>query len=1110
MLVQRDNLLSLSPNSFNIHSKGGIPSYSFTREDFHDQLLVFTSTGSSSSKSSLSQQRIVLGGNLNSLFSVDVRTDDIVDRVTTTQGVCVLKTGSRYVVSGGIMGELSLRDPRTLKAEHNFEVHTGSISDIEIKNDLLVTCGFANRYGELYVDPVIKTFDVRTMRLLGQVHFPYGPAMMKFHPMFSSLLCIVSQSGYFQFRDIQSDLSMGGTLSRGVSDTTVYTIDSSGEGIECFDMSASGEVLMFGDSAGTVHVYSLKALQADDQNLSRLNKNPVNRNEDPNQSDGLDLLSNWPSEPSLIGQHPPEIHPQIMANLKSVTNPYSHSKYGIAFNPGLKRPQDGYLERKTFMNFMTPNQRKDAKRYKELNVIPRDYDYIEVNPSIKHRGFKEFDSSKYNKTQYVGLENQVEHTCYCNAFIQLIYHLHTDLRVAIMNHTCDNPLCLACELSFLFYTFQQIENSPQEVNRNITPGNFLRTLRRMYIEKILPEEQLLDPSTNLSSGEKAILFNKIIWEQLHKELRSDVYPYPISYPFTVTLPSKHPAMNTTISTNNSNIQLLRKSSIHTPSKSSQTKDIIDIMLGAQVANNSDSSNTTAINQSPKMFTHPLKLSNSTTNITFADLVTSALNWDTTTDPTSYKTLANLPNILNLTFSLDQEDIKWLRSQHLKRFSLESGALDEQQGFKLNSKASIPPKFTVRYNEGHMNWRVEDVNYDLSSTSSATNFNTATASPQKHGRKPQAAKKQTAEDGRSITYSLRAVIIEVKHPFEQNPDEKRDHCVAFVRIPNERQELEWHLFNDFSITRHEAAFDYSQSWKTPCVLFYARDDIDKVVMPKPLEFKNPIKIERVFRNDFMPVDPNKIPKQNPELRIPQKGELVSLDAEFVILEMDKRKNEKKVQKEVDSAAEVLESTGIIPVFGDHQPIFSLGRVSVLLDDQNFDTLVDDFIATRSEVVHDYMTRYSGLKHGDMDAETSEHNVTHLKATFMKLRALVDRGVIFVGHGLQNDFKIINIFVPKSQIIDTVELFQLPRQRKISLRFLSNFLLHSDIQQETHCSVEDARAALQIYHKYLEAAKKGEFEQLLTDIYTVGRHCNWQIESALALKNSLTVYEETIKK
>lgn len=64
--------------------------------------------------------------------------------------------------------------------------------------------------------------------------------------------------------------------------------------------------------------------------------------------------------------------------------------------------------------------------------------------------------------------------------------------------------------------------------------------------------------------------------------------------------------------------------------------------------------------------------------------------------------------------------------------------------------------------------------------------------------------------------------------------------------------------------------------------------------------------------------------------------------------------------------------------------------------------------------------------------------------MKLRCLVDNGCILIGHGLKKDFRIINFIVPKSQVIDTVELYRLPRQRLLSLRFLAATLLHENIQ------------------------------------------------------------------
>jgi len=107
--------------------------------------------------------------------------------------------------------------------------------------------------------------------------------------------------------------------------------------------------------------------------------------------------------------------------------------------------------------------------------------------------------------------------------------------------------------------------------------------------------------------------------------------------------------------------------------------------------------------------------------------------------------------------------------------------------------------------------------------------------------------------------------------------------------------------------------------------------------------------------------------------------------------------------------------------------SLARVSVLRGDGSKEGVpfLDDHIHT-SETIVDYLTEYSGIRCkyiglqmiaklssfslvGDLDPHRSPHTLTPLKVVYKKLRLLVDRGCVFIGHGLSKDFRIISRFL-----------------------------------------------------------------------------------------------------
>lgn len=174
------------------------------------------------------------------------------------------------------------------------------------------------------------------------------------------------------------------------------------------------------------------------------------------------------------------------------------------------------------------------------------------------------------------------------------------------------------------------------------------------------------------------------------------------------------------------------------------------------------------------------------------------------------------------------------------------------------------------------------------------------------------------------------------------------------------------------------------------------------------------------------------------------------------------------------------------------VYALARASVVRGQGQDEgqAFIDDYVAIKEPIV-DYLTSFSGITKDDLDPRASKRSLLPLKLVYKKLWVLLNLGCKFLGHGLTQDFRVINIHVPKAQIIDTINLLFLPsRLRKLSLAYLAWYLLKEDIQLETHDSIEDARAALKLYRKYLEFEDAGILEAMLQDIYRAGYETNFK--------------------
>lgn len=285
--------------------------------------------------------------------------------------------------------------------------------------------------------------------------------------------------------------------------------------------------------------------------------------------------------------------------------------------------------------------------------------------------------------------------------------------------------------------------------------------------------------------------------------------------------------------------------------------------------------------------------------------------------------------------------------------------------------------------------------------------------------------------------------------------------------------EWHLMNGYTVSKSSSqdARAFHQKFREPSLcIFRAQDIVHQDTDPPSAKFSVPPEIMRTQSLTNSVKSPH-APNQRPNV-LPSEGDYIAFDAEFV-----------SVQEEMSTLAENGAKVTI------QEPRHVIARISII-DCTTRAIIIDDHVVPREPVV-DYLTRFSGIIEKDLDPKSSTKHLISTRAAYLKLRLLVERGCIFVGHGLKQDFWTANLAVPPSQIVDTVEIYHKPAHRFISLRFLANFVLKRDMQQEIHDSVEDATSAFELYRQSVELKRQGKFDELLDELYAHGQKTDWKI-------------------
>nr|XP_024386798.1 PAN2-PAN3 deadenylation complex catalytic subunit Pan2-like isoform X3 [Physcomitrium patens] len=1107
LLGAAEGILSVSSEYVRMHTRGGVSLMSFSRDD---DVLGITCCDWERPGAG----RVLIGHSGSRLSVLDLSTAYIASSVVVGQDIAVMRSNGRLVACGGMGGDIILKDFRTMKTEHTIDAHPGKVSSLDLKGDLLVSCGLTRRMGRIYCEAVIKVFDIRQQaRPLSHIPFSPGATILRFQPKFSSIVLATSASGAILLTDVQ-----------GVgADVQSYQVDCESDHLLSTDVSSSGELLAFGDSGGYVHVWG--ASEHDLVNLHSLPTElpdivqPLAENhvcELESFSDVfLPATTDVPfsamdmSTPIRVGLPPRIVGKHLLEQMNAhdfvgyVPNPYWRrgSSQGSASRAvaGIRnlrqtpkidvKPQSTPVQRPGVSVFTTKVTTKSGQSW-----LPKTYRRVEIKQSQYKLKYEEFDFSYYNKTRFAGLENDIVNS-YCNALLQVLYFIPA-LQAAVTSHVCEREFCLTCELGFVLHMLDVAQGGTCQ------PSNLLRALRQIKEAAALglvegPEEW--ENSKEKSLAKRIQSFSRFLLEQIHKEGAGSMDP---------EVPSPLPSI--------SNQLFGMVIHVHSKCRGTSHEDVVQERLSFQVD-----------------LQYPAGKPNSV-RPSFAELLQNSLckqedmrAW--CPHCRAYVSLqqtrfpCSLPEILIVNCCIQREaDLYYWFADGDYPPTSDSG----KTGISNNgSNSTSSGGQVVRSN--WLPFRVE-IAVDPAA-SSVTVTEGGTEDSKDVGKSKESVVAESAETTTSTraVYELTAMVAHVHDEFDKGKlfqEESEGHLVAHIKIPSSysdsyggislsspgpgvnsstafsKLQLEptpvglggasttsdWVLFNDFCIAPTSASdvVTLYGKQKVPCLLYFSRVKEPVVdssnhttqslpagsltIQPSPAGFQGrshgtPISDE-IFKRliletrasldspaavsnpytTFLPFDMT--------TEFPKPRMLLGLDAEFVAL----------------APAEKVRGEGL--------------KAGVCC--------IDDYICA-VEPVYDYLTRYSGVAPGDLDPATSKHPVTTLKKAYVKLRYLVDKGCRFVGHGLKKDFRMINIVVPQAQIIDTVELFHLKRQRMLSLRFLASYLLNTNIQNETHDSIEDACTALRLYEKYKQLVAAGEFHDKLLEIYRYGRKYNWEI-------------------
>lgn len=181
-------------------------------------------------------------------------------------------------------------------------------------------------------------------------------------------------------------------------------------------------------------------------------------------------------------------------------------------------------------------------------------------------------------------------------------------------------------------------------------------------------------------------------------------------------------------------------------------------------------------------------------------------------------------------------------------------------------------------------------------------------------------------------------------------DSRNCSVDIETLPYYNAKMDWYLFNHYLINpiQTEEVVSNDLSWKVPMILMYMKQDMlknyehNKFLRKTKYMISNNVFVEDKLSKN-MQLNSNSIVHLNLNIEQPKKGDLVAMDAEFVML----------INEETELRSDGTKST----IKPSHK---SVARISCVRGSGPMKGIpfIDDYISTQDQVA-DYMTQFSGI-------------------------------------------------------------------------------------------------------------------------------------------------------